>query len=435
MLSEIELIQKKAKPVQSRKDYADLISLLSKKRVVMLGESTHGTHEFYEIRKQITLDLIEKEGFDFIAVEGDWPSFQNVNRSIGGNISNAAFDFDVKSVMSNFSRWPTWMWANHEVGSLLSELKKINMIRATDDDALIYGLDVYSLFDSIDCVLEQLEKISPVHAERARERYACFLPFQRNEKAYAKSLLQLPKGCEDQVIDVLADILKLKMDHQWVHHKALFDAEQNARIVRNSEAYYRAMIHADEASWNVRDEHMLETLNTLLTRHGPDAKAVVWAHNTHIGDYRATDMVLEGLVNLGGLAKEEFGSDQVALVGFSTYQGSTVASHAWDGPIEAVQIPAARRGSIEDFCHLTQIPEFYLIMDDELKHGALNKAIDQRAIGVVYDPKHESRANYVPTVLPMRYDAFYFIDETTALNPVAQMFEEKLFPETYPMGQ
>lgn len=425
-------IRKKANPIREVKDLKPLIDELSQSRIVMLGESSHGTHEFYEWRRMISEWLIVKHGFNFIAVEGDWPACWELNRSIHSESKE-----ETHEVLRGFSRWPTWMWANNEIVRLADWMRTHN--RSNKNKAGFFGLDVYSLFESIDVVLRQVEKTDPFLAQRMKNRYACFQPFQRDERAYVKSLVKLPTGCAHEVNENLRDILKLRLGEIKGQDDALFNAEQNARIVANAERYYRTMIHADEDSWNVRDRHMTDTLEILLNRYGKESKAIVWAHNTHIGDYRATDMAKHGQVNIGGLAREKWGTEKVALVGFGTYQGEVTASSAWDGPIKKITIPPGRPGSYEAAFHEVAKsigPNYYIsLREDGPPKGPLTEVRGHRAIGVVYQPKHERFGNYVPTSLANRYDAFIYVDKTTALEPLIQPFESKEIPETWPLGQ
>jgi erythromycin esterase-like protein len=323
------------------------------------------------------------------------------------------------------------MWANEEVAQFAEELKKLQ--------APFYGLDVYSLFDSMDAVLSYLKQENPFLARKLAARYACFNSFGRDEIRYAKSLLHYPEGCQAEVLSSLEEMLRARIAEGQRNGYDLFDAQQNARIAKNAEDYYRAMLRGDASSWNVRDQHMQETLEFLLEHHGTDAKAIVWAHNTHIGDYRATDMWSEGYVNLGGLARQRFGSKNVALVGFGTYQGKVIAGHAWGGVEEEMTVPEAMTGSIEECLHIAserlKIRSCYLIFDGKPECETLAQVLGHRAIGVVYDPRHERRGQYVPTALSERYDAFIFVDETTAVHPIGGMIEYGDVPETWPMGQ
>jgi erythromycin esterase len=422
-----------AHPLREPKDLTSLVERIKDRRIVMLGESSHGTQEFYEWRRMLSEWLIVKHGFNFIAVEGDWPPCRDLDQYVRHGVGGSA-----RAALSSFKRWPTWMWANTAVVRLVDWLRERNRILADEGNPArvgFHGLDVYSLFDSMSETIRSLEKINPFLARKARQRYSCFDPYAGDEIAYARSLRSLPQGCTEEVAAMLGDLLKSRFDGT----DELFDATQNARIVANAERYYRTMIHADEASWNVRDEHMMETLELLLQRYGPQAKAVVWAHNTHIGDHNHTDMRDRGLVNLGGLARERFGKEQVALIGFGTHSGSVIASHAWDGPIEVKWIPEGREGSVEAAFHETarQMESicFHLWMDERARAGALANWYSHRAIGVVYEPEHERGGNYVPSQVALRYDGFVFVDRTRALEPIIQAFDRRELPETWPVGQ
>lgn len=421
-----EEIIKRARALKTKEDLTNLINRINKKRIVMLGEASHGTKEFYDWRRQISLDLIKNHGFQFIAVEGDWPACQNIHHFIT-NSEN----IDAISTMNSFSRWPTWMWANAEILDLMDELREWN--DTTDNSIGFHGLDVYSLFESMDFVLENLKEFDHETYQRARELYSCFDPYLRDERAYARSLYKHPEGCEKQVALALKEVLRTNLQQEQ-----MIDVSQNARIVKNAERYYHSMMSQDEDSWNVRDRHMMETLEMLLAQYGPEAKGIVWAHNTHIGDYRGTDMLISGQVNIGGLAREQFGQDQVALVGFSTYQGEVIASGVWDGAVETMTIPRGRPGSLEDELH--QACEDvghtdYIIDCEELDdQSPFHEWIGHRAIGVVYRPEHERRGNYVPTSLAKRYDHLIYIDHTHALTPLNVRFRREKIPETYPFG-
>lgn len=416
-------IKKLAQPME---DISDLINEIKDKKVVMLGESSHGTSEYYQQRTRISLELIKNHGFQFIAVEGDWPPCQKVSAYIAEDDSS-----DATHVLRAFDRWPTWMWANTDVAQLLDEIKSTGLKPG------FHGLDVYSLIDSIDETVKSLHKIDPSLAKEVRVLYSCFGPFYLDEKEYARSLLQFPEGCRDEVISALEKTLRIKLTDAS-REPYLFDAIQNAKIIKNAERYYRAMVSLEDDSWNVRDHHMMETLEMLFEHYGENAKGIVWEHNTHIGDYRATDMELYGHINIGGLAREAFGKENVALIGFGSYEGTVIASHAWDGPIQTLEVPRARNETIEHYCHEVcksiGLSEFFMSFSETEEHSALNEFYGHRAIGVVYDPEHERRGNYVPTKLSQRYDAFIFIDETHALTPLHVGFDPRKFPESYPYG-
>jgi erythromycin esterase len=434
----VKTIGDRAHPFQDVSDLAPLIKRVKNSKVVMLGEASHGTHEFYDWRRILSQELIEHHGFQFIAVEGDWPPCQILNEYITPDHTPHR---TARDALGAFRRWPTWMWANAEIAELAEWLRHFNGSVADDKRAGFHGLDVYSLFESIEVVLEQLTKINPFLARRARTLYGCFERFHQDERKYARSLVQMPEGCESQVALVLSDLLSFRLDGLKDREAALFDARQNARIVRNAEDYYRTMILGTEDSWNVRDRHMMETLELLLDYYGPHSKGIVWEHNTHIGDYRATDMLNMGQINIGGLARERLGEDQVSLVGFGTHQGSVIASHSWDGPIQTLPVPPAREGTYEaafhDACSEIGSPQLYIVMEDEDREegAALSQILGHRAIGVVYDPAHERWGNYVPTSLANRYDAFVYIDETRGVEPFPISFLHEELPETWPRGQ
>jgi erythromycin esterase-like protein len=408
---------------------SSLAGTFGNRKIVMLGESSHGTHEFYALRDRISRELIENHGFKGIAVEGDWPPASSVNRFVRGESREG-----LEQALRHFHRWPIWMWANRETAELLGWLRARNESLPPEAGAGFYGLDVYSLFESISAVSRQLGHDLPFLAKRIRDRYACFDRFAGDELGYARSLLEFPAGCQEAVVENLRDLLRQRLE-PGPEGEALFDALQNARIAAAAENYYRTMVHGNEDSWNVRDRHMLDTLDTLMARYG--GKWIVWAHNTHIGDHRATDMLAEGQVNIGGLAREKWGKDAVALVGFGTYEGEVIASHAWDGPVQKLTVPPAAPGShdaaFQRAAKETGLDAFYL---DFHAHPieAFAEMRGQRAIGVVYQPRHERIGNYVPTVLSKRYDAFFFFSRTRALEPLPGIFDRGEIPETWPQG-
>jgi erythromycin esterase len=413
-------------PFTDIQDLSPLIEKIKDKKVIMLGESTHGTREFYEWRSQLTRELIQRYGYQFIAVEGDWPPCQEVNRFIQNKNQMGSFDS-----LKAFSRWPTWLWANAETLYLMDWLKEWNDDKKTKVG--FHGLDIYSLFESIDEVIRQFKDIDAKFSKKLKKYYCCFDPYWKNERAYARSLFHSPKGCKQMVTEAYEEVMKR------FHHgpEVLFDATQNARVIKNAEKYYSSMTLNDN-SWNIRDHHMMETLNMLMEHYGPDAKGIVWEHNTHIGDYRATDMAAYGQVNLGGLARMAYGNDQVALIGFTTYNGHVLASPSWDGPIEVMPLIKAKAFSLEACLH-NSIPyvghDNYYLMLDELKNGSpLLEPIDHRAVGVIYHPEHELKSNYVPSVIGQRYDALIFLDKTKALTPLHLDFDKNLIPQTFPFG-
>ncbi|WP_374074495.1 erythromycin esterase family protein [Bdellovibrio bacteriovorus] len=420
-------LEKKSHAIRDAQSWDELIENVASSKVVMLGEATHGTEEFYSIRRNISERLIRDHGFKFIAVEGDWPDCQKLNDYIHFDKGESA-----KHIMREFHRWPTWMWANDETALLIEWMKSYR--------ASFYGLDVYSLFESLDYVIEFTKNLDPELAKSVKSQYACFDPFDRDEKAYARYLVQFPEGCRKDVVANLRKLLRLRVDDISGKAPDLFSAQQNARIVAHAENYYRSMLFGGPDSWNVRDQHMIDTLDMLLKQEGPESKCIVWAHNSHIGDYHATDMLEEGYVNLGGLARERFGINQVSLVGFGTFEGQVLAGPAWEGRETIMDLPPARESSFEYFCHKVaedlETKRFYTLFDSEARQGSLgHRGYGHRAVGVVYSPLYDFRGrNYVETIPAKRYDAFVFVDKTTALKSIPTHKRKSDMPETWPGG-
>lgn len=423
-----------ARSLVSDHDLDPLLDRIGEARCVLLGEASHGTAEYYAWRHRISERLIREKGFDFIAVEGDWPDCYEVNRFVRGLDGPDS----PREILKVFERWPTWMWANEEVVALVATLRKINDVRPLEDQVGFYGLDVYSLWDSMHAVLGYASKEAPDALDAVRSAYRCFEPFEDVEE-YARAATWGLDGCEDKVAVMLAELRSRRKRDGRIDAEAAFDAEQNALVARNAERYYRTMVRGGGESWNVRDRHMAETLDRLLDRHGPAAKGIVWEHNTHIGDARATDMARAGMVNIGQLAREHYARDDVVLVGFGSHRGTVIAGDAWDAPMEEMGVPEARSGSWEDLMHRAFGGEDALLIFGEQETGSpLRQTRGHRAIGVVYHPEYES-GNYVPTDLAARYDAFLYLDETHALHPLRVTehrdhggHEEA--PETYPSG-
>jgi erythromycin esterase-like protein len=427
----IQAVRDRALPLQGDGDLDPLLERIGDARVVLLGEASHGTAEFYTWRDRISRRLIAEKGFTFIAVEGDWPDCYALNlyAKEWGEVGASA-----REVVHAFSRWPTWMWANEEVIALAEWLREFNHSRADDAKVGFYGLDVYSLYDSIDVVTRYLERVDPALAARARSSYGCFDPYEEDVQEYAWATAMVPTDCEDEVVATLAELRRKGPGFRREGPEAFFNAEQNALVAQNAERYYRAMIRGGASSWNVRDTHMMETLDRLMKHHGPGAKAIVWEHNTHVGDARATDMARSGMVNIGQLAREAYGGD-VVIAGFSSYAGSVIAGAEWGAPMQRMEVPAARAGSWEHVFHQASAEDKLLLLEgfDEVP-GALDRR-GHRAIGVVYHPEREAYGNYVPTVLPYRYDAMLYIDGSEALHPVHLVpAPEHEVPETYPTG-
>jgi len=412
-------------PLGGPGDFDLLLDRIGGARVVMLGEASHGTYDYYRLREQLTRRLISECGFSFVAVEGDWPDCDRVHRSV---IDVPRADPDPQIALLRFARWPTWTWANAEVARFCRWLKAWILEQTESARAGFHGFDVYSLWESMQAILDYLGEEDPAGLEAAEEAYRCFEPYGNSVEEYGLASRFVSARCEDEVVRLLA-----RTRGQAMHDGAgSFAAWQNAEVVAGAERYYRTMVNGGPQSWNIRDTHMADSLDRLLDHYGPDARAVVWAHNSHIGDARATDMAEAGLLNLGQLGRERHGDGSVVLVGFGSFQGNVIAAPRWGGPSEAMLVPAARPGSVEDRLH-AELPEQALLVFDGGGPGWLTEPVDHRAIGVVYAPSFEAWGNYVPTRLGERYDAFIWCDQTTALHPLpAQPAAGEL--EAYPAG-
>jgi erythromycin esterase-like protein len=429
----IEEIRSLAQPLRTAADLDRLVDAIGDSPYVLLGEASHGTSEFYTWRAEISKRLITEKGFSFIAVEGDWPDCYSVNRYVKGFSGESA-----ESVLHAFSRWPTWMWANREVVALAEWMHDHNVTLPAEKQAGFYGLDVYSLWESMHAVLEYLERMDPQLARNALRAYACFEPYEEDAQEYARATVLVPTSCEDEAVSILAALRRKAPEFRDDGRDAYFNAEQNALVARNAELYYRTMVRGGATSWNVRDNHMVETLNRLMEHHGGNAKAIVWEHNTHIGDARFTDMARSGMVNVGQLVRQEHEREGVVLVGFGSYRGSVIAGQEWGAPMERMIVPDAREGSYEHAMKSAGIGNSLFIFpkDGADEASELREPRGHRAIGVVYDPRTEHWGNYVPTILPGRYDAFLYLEQTKALDPLHMRVRyDGEVPETFPSGE
>jgi erythromycin esterase-like protein len=427
-----DAIARAQRPLRNEDDLDPLLDRIGDRRIVLLGEASHGTAEYYDWRRRISERLIREKQFSFIAVEGDWPDCYQLNR-YARRLPNAGEN--AHSVAHAFDRWPTWMWANEEVVNLIEWLRQYNDGIPLGERVGFYGLDVYSLWQSIEAVIKYLRRVDPEAALATRRAYACFDPYHQDVQAYARATMLVPASCEEDTVEVLIELRRKAAEYHDESPEAYFNAEQNALVARNAERYYRAMVHGGPDSWNLRDTHMVETLTRLLDRYGPASKAVVWEHNTHVGDARATDMKRAGLVNVGQLAREQFGDDEVYIAGFASYQGTVIAGQEWGSEMRRMRVPAAAHDSWEAVLHDAAPTDKLLLMPEIERAEEAWEMRGHRAIGVVYDPEWERAGNYVPTVLPQRYDALLYIDESHALHPIHMpAFVDGEPPETYPTG-
>ena len=411
---------------------ADLDKLLGRigdAKIVLLGEATHGTSEFYRMRERISQELITRKGFRFVAIEGDWPDVARLDHYV------RHFEYP-PSEWTAFARFPTWMWRNNEVRSFVDWLHAHNAERAPQDRVAIYGLDLYSLYTSIGSVLKYLDEVDPDSARIARQRYGCLTPWQADPATYGHAALTgAYRTCEKEVVRMLEHILHKQSDYAAHDGERFMDAVQNARLVTDAERYYRIMYYGSRASWNLRDTHMFETLKTLLNFRGPEAKAIVWAHNSHIGDAAATEMSARGEYNIGHLCRQEFGSGAYSI-GFGTHTGTVAAASDWDGPMEIKEVLPSLEQSYEWLCHETGRPRFMLPLRGRsaVEVGKrLAKPRLERAIGVIYRPQTELASHYFQAVLPAQFDEYIWFDESRAVTSFETKELEGL-PDTYPFG-
>ena len=422
-------------------DYDPLLERVGDARFALLGEASHGTHEFYRERAEITKRLIEEKGFMAVAVEADWPDAYRVNRYVHG----VGDDRAATDALGDFRRFPTWMWRNTEVVEFVEWLRAHNQALPPGAAKIgFYGLDLYSLRASMEAVLRYLETVDPEAAKMARARYACFDHFGEDTQVYGLVTGSgLTKSCQEEVVSQLVELQRRAAEYARrdgrVAEDEFFYAEQNARLVKNAEAYYRSMFLEEVSSWNLRDRHMAETLDALvahLERQGARVKAVVWAHNSHLGDARATEMGHRGELNVGQLVRERYSRDAV-LVGFSTHHGTVTAASDWGAPAERKRVRPALAGSYEAMFHATQLARFLLTWGeaDRVTQG-LREAGLERAIGVIYRPETERASHYFWARLRDQFDAVLHFDETRAVEPLESTSEWEAgeVPETFPFS-
>jgi erythromycin esterase-like protein len=419
-------------------DFDPILDRIGDAHVVLLGEASHGTHEFYRIRAAITKRLIAERGFTAVAVEGDWPDVYRINRYVRG----MSIDADAEEALGDFERFPRWMWRNADVLDFVGWLRAHN--DALPDGTTrtgMYGLDLYAMHRSMAVVLDYLRQVDPEAAERARDRYACFDHFGEDPQEYGYAASRgLAPSCEADVVAQLVEMQRAAGEYARRDGRlaadALFFAEQSARLVRNAEQYYRAMFSSRVSSWNLRDMHMAETLDALRGHlaQGQAARVVVWAHNSHLGDARATEMGQGGELNLGQLSRQRYGRDAV-LVGFSTYQGTVTAANNWDEAPQRMRVRPALPDSYERLFHETGVGDFSIILG---RGSAADEVLSvprlQRAIGVIYRPRTERLSHYFHTVLPDQFDAVLHYDNTRAVEPLERtaQWERGELPDTYP---
>ena len=425
------LIAQYAEPFDSI-DEANLDALLERigdAKVVLIGEASHGTSEFYEMRARITKDLIERRGFNIVAIEGDWPD-------------TAALDSHVRDIPGPrlreqpFSDFPRWMWRNDEMRRFVRWLSEHNDECGASTKVSIHGLDLYSLNNSIGVVLDYLERVDPEAAEAARVRFACFSPWETDPAVYGRAAITgETRGCENDAVAALQDLLARQMAYIERDGESFFDAAQNAAVIRNAERYYRTMYYGSRESWNLRDTHMFDTLRAVLSHRGPKARAVVWAHNSHIGNAAATEMGIRGELNIGQLVRETYGSHAYSI-GFGTHTGTVAAASNWGEPVQIMHVRPSNEESYEHLCHDTGIRQFLLPLrggngNDELRKE-LSRPRLERAIGVIYRPQMELLSHYFQAALPVQFDEYVWFDETKAVRAIDRVEAEGA--DTYPFA-
>ncbi len=406
-----------------------MLERIGDSRVVLLGEASHGTSEFYRMRARITRALIEKKDFSFVAIEGDWPD--------AARIDNYVRHSEVPPAeWIAFARFPMWMWRNREVREFVDWLRRHNAEVKPDARVAFHGLDLYSLYNSIQVVLDYLQSVDPKTAEVARRRYGCLTPWQSDPTVYGHAALTGQyHTCEEEVTSMLTDLLRKRGAYTENDGERFMDAVQNARLVANAERYYRIMYYGSRASWNLRDSHMFETLKNLLTHHGAQSKAIVWAHNSHVGDSTATEMSARDEYNIGHLCREEYGNACYSI-GFGTHIGTVAAASNWEEPMEVKIVRASLAGSYERLCHETGDPRFLLPLRGLSRSSQIAGLMQpklERAIGVIYRPETELQSHYFEAVLPRQFDEYVWFDETHAVTPLRSEELEGL-PDTYPFG-
>ena len=429
-----EMIADAAEPLPEFDDpaFGQMFDRFANRRVVLLGEASHGTSEFYRARAAITRRLIEEHGFTIVAVEADWPDAAAIDRYVR---HRPAWD----RTELPFQRFPTWMWRNTDVAAFIDWMREHNeKLAELDQRAGFYGLDIYNMRGAIAAVLDYLDKVDPEAAAIARQRYGCLTPWQKEPSTYGRAVLTAGyRKCEREVIDQCRDLLASRLEYTAGDGESFLDAAQNARLVASAERYYRIMYYGGAESWNLRDTHMFETLEHLLEARGPRSKAVVWAHNSHIGDARYTEMgLVREELNIGQLCRERFGDD-TALIGFGTHGGTVAAATDWDGDMEVKRVRPSHRDSYERLCHECGVSRFLLDLSENLDEAVRRRLLEprlERFIGVIYRPETELMSHYADASLPQQFDTFVWFDETSAVTPLGPQHAKPGVPDTYPFG-
>lgn len=417
-------------PFEEDSDLNPLIEQAGEKRAVLIGGSTHGTSEFYRWRAKITQRLIEERNFSFVAVEGDWPVCYQINRYVKGQLP----DRSARDILSAFDRWPTWIWANEEVLDFIEWLAAYNKDLPENRRVGFYGLDLYNLWDSLTAAVRYMQGANPEIAEKARDIYKCFEPHKQILDGHSWSVMQIPESCRDEVSRFLSSLEHLPPAGAGIAEEEKLNAEQSALVAVDAERYFRSILRGDPEAWNLREEHMANTFFRLLNFFGKgfEAKGIVWAHNTHVGDARATEMAERTEVSIGQLVRDRLGNEQTFLIGLGTYQGRVMSASDWEAPLQDVELPPAVYESWENVLHsFGQRNRMLLFSQAGEKAGFFAEVNNHRAIGVVFDPNAEF-GNYLQAALSDSYDSFLYIDRTSATHPLPVEPRAGELPDTYP---
>lgn len=414
------LIHDESEPISDIEgcDLGPLLERIGDSRLVLIGEATHGTSEFYRMRAEITKSLINHLGFDFVAVEADWPDASRINEYVVHREAQSDQKWEA------FERFPTWMWRNREVLDFLEWLRTANLQRPDPlQRTAFYGLDLYNMYGSIRAVLEYLDRVDPATARVARERYGCLMPWEKDAATYGRAALTGKyRSCEQDVVAMLRDLLEKQREYSRYDGEYFMDAALNARLIANAEEYYRIMYYGSAESWNKRDAHMFDTLESLLEYHGADSRGVVWAHNSHLGDAAHTEMMSRGEFNLGHLCRERFG-EKAYLIGQATHTGTVAAAPMWDEPMEVIDVRPSLDRSYERLMHESERDACFLHLRDpqrpELREALLETRL-QRAIGVIYRPQTERQSHYFRASLPQQFDELIWFDRSHAIHALSR---------------
>ena len=430
MADTAELVRRAAEPLPEIDEpaFGAMFDRFGDRRVVLLGEASHGTSEFYRARAAITRRLVERHGFTIVAAEADWPDASAIDRYVRGRPGPDGAE------EPPFSRFPTWMWRNTDVASLVGWMRDHNAaIPEMERRAGFYGLDMYNIGASMAAVLEYLDGVDPEAAAEARDRYGCIAPWRKEPAHYGRAVLSGYERCTAAVVEQCRELLGRRLEYG--DGESFLDAAGNARLIASAERYYRIMYYGGAESWNLRDTHMFETLRQVMEARGPDSRAVVWAHNSHIGHARHTDMGQHrGELNIGQLCREHWG-EEAALIGFGTHTGTVAAASDWGGRMEVKRVRPSRPDSYERICHDAGAPRFLLdFARDAAAREALLEPRLERFIGVIYRPDTELMSHYAEATLPEQFDAWVWFDETQAVTPLGPEHRQSGMPDTYPFG-